>query len=108
DPLLIKRNICAAGHKAMYHEQWGGLPSMEFLEALSPHLPRLRTTFPPAVCADQTAGLLAPERARDMGLHPGIPIAVGAIGAHLRAVGSGISPGPLVKIIGTSTCDCLV
>jgi len=41
-------------------------------------------------------------------LPAGIPVAVGAFDAHLGAVGSGIAPGKLVKIIGTSTCDMLV
>ena len=43
-----------------------------------------------------------------MDLPAAIPVAVGAFDAHLGAVGSGIAPGKLVKIIGTSTCDMLV
>jgi L-ribulokinase len=41
-------------------------------------------------------------------LKAGIPVAVGAFDAHLGAVGSGVAPGTLVKIIGTSTCDITV
>ncbi len=42
DPRKIVRGICAAGHKAMYSETWGGLPAKEFLEKLDPKLAALR------------------------------------------------------------------
>jgi L-ribulokinase len=60
------------------------------------------------VCADKKAGELSPEAAEKTGLRPGIPVAAGAFDAHMGAVGAGIRPGTLVKIIGTSTCDCMV
>lgn len=108
-PLAVQRSICAAAHKAMYHPDWQGLPSAAFLASLSPGLARHRATFAmPARAGDHRAGTLAPERASRLGLPPGIPIAVGALDAHCGAVGSGIAPGTLVKILGTSTCDCLV
>ena len=31
-PENIKRSRCAAGHKAMFNKQWGGLPAKDFLE----------------------------------------------------------------------------
>ncbi|MCL2622748.1 MAG: ribulokinase [Planctomycetaceae bacterium] len=109
NPHTLNRSICAAGHKAMYHESWGGLPDEAFLRSLSPDLVPLRKRFAPeAKTADQVAGILLPEYAKKTGLVPGIPVAVGAFDAHLGAVGAGIKPGTLVKIIGTSTCDMMV
>ena len=109
DPDVMPRCICAAGHKAMYHEQWGGLPSRAFLKSLDPGLPAVRDHYAaPAVCADQKAGELTADIARKVGLPPGIAVAAGAFDAHMGAVGAGIKPGTLVKIIGTSTCDMMV
>jgi len=109
DPLTLRRGICAAGHKAMYADAWGGLPSKTFLKRLDPALADLRDRlYAKAVPADQVAGRLTPEIAGRVGLHAGIPVAVGAFDAHLGAVGAGIKPGTLSKIIGTSTCDMMV
>jgi L-ribulokinase len=105
----VVRNICAAGHKAMYHPAWGGLPSEAFLESLEPGLSRHRRRFAqPAQAADRKAGGLTAELAAEVKLPAGVPVAVGAIDAHLGAVGAGCTPGTLVKIMGTSTCDCMV
>lgn len=106
-PDRIARSICAAGHKAMYHASWGGLPSRQFLDDLQPGLSRFRYETQ-AVPADHVAGHLLPEVAEAVGLPAGIPVAVGAFDAHMGAVGAGCRPGTLVKIIGTSTCDCTV
>ena len=109
DPTTMPRGICAAGHKAMYHDQWGGLPSERFLKGLDPGLATVRQRYAArAVEADQKAGGLTPEVARKVGLPAGLPVAVGAFDAHTGAVGAGIKPGRLVKIIGTSTCDMMV
>jgi L-ribulokinase len=109
DPNTIPRCVCAAGHKAMYNDQWGGLPSKRFLTGLDPQLAVLRDRYArKALPADQTAGELAPDVARRVGLPAGIPVALGAFDAHTGAVGAGIKPGTLVKIIGTSTCDMMV
>ncbi len=109
DITQVKRSICAAGHKAMYSESWGGLPSAQFLESLEPGLSRLRNTFAtPALASHHTAGPLCAAVAHQIGLPARIPVSVGSIDAHVGAVGSGCGPGTLVKIIGTSTCDCIV
>jgi L-ribulokinase len=109
DPGAILRCVCAAGHKAMYSDVWGGLPSKEFLARLDPQLADLRDRlFDKAYGADRPAGMLNGEWARKLGLPEGIPIAMGAFDAHYGAVGAGVRSGTLVKIIGTSTCDCAV
>jgi len=109
DPDALPRSICAAGHKAMYNQQWGGLPSEEFLAQLDPDLVRIRQHYAtPALTADKPAGRLREDIARRLGLPAGVPVAVGAFDAHMGAVGAGIKPGTLVKIIGTSTCDMMV
>ncbi len=108
-PEDVKCCICAAGHKAMYCEEWGGLPDAEFLGMLDPALAKLRPRLcQKAYTADQPAGRLCPEYAQKLGLPEGIAIAVGAFDAHLGAVGAGVAEGRMVKILGTSTCDILV
>ncbi len=108
-PESLTVGICAAGHKAMYHDDWGGYPDAEFLGQLDPKLGELRTRLrPKAHAIDRAAGGLTAQWAKRTGLRAGIPVAVGAFDAHLGGVGSGIAPGTLVKIIGTSTCDMMV
>jgi L-ribulokinase len=109
DSRRIVRSVCAAGHKAMYSEAWGGLPSKDFLARLDPGLADLRDRlYDRAYPADRPAGRLSNEWATTLGLVPGITIAMGGFDAHYGAVGSGIRTGTLVKIIGTSTCDCAI
>jgi L-ribulokinase len=109
DPLRMKRSRCAAGHKAMFSDAWGGLPAESFLARLDPKLGELRRRlYDRSYTSDVAAGHLTPEWARRLSLPAGIPIAVGAFDAHLGAVGSGVATGRLVKIIGTSTCDIAV
>jgi L-ribulokinase len=108
-PARLTAGICAAGHKAMYNKNWGGYPDKEFLSQLGPKLGELRDRLCPRVRAiDSAVGGLTAGWSRKSGLPAGIPVAVGAFDAHLGAVGSGVTPGVLVKIIGTSTCDISV
>ena len=109
DPRAVKRGICAAGHKALYSDEWGGLPDKEFLALLDPRLADLRDRlYEKAHDATVAAGALGPEWARKLGLREGIPIAIGELDVHYGSIGSGIAEGTLVKAIGTSTCDCCV
>ncbi|WP_346700536.1 ribulokinase [uncultured Alistipes sp.] len=107
-PETMKRSRCAAGHKAMWHASWG-LPSETFLERLDPLLAAMRPhLFSKTDTSDTKAGTLTVEWAKRLGLTAGISVAVGAIDAHMGAVGAGIAPHVLTRIMGTSTCDIMV
>ena len=108
-PDRLLRGRCAAGHKAMFNAQWGGLPAKDFLAKLDPKLGALRDRlYETTSTSDVPAGKLAASWAKKLGLPAAIPVAVGAFDAHLGAVGSGVFPGKFVKIVGTSTCDVCV
>ena len=105
----IKRSRCAAGHKAMWHAGFGGYPADAFLARLHPALPRLKATLGTATwTSDAPFGTLSPEWAHRLGLAGDVVVAVGAFDAHMGAVGGGIRPHHLVKIMGTSTCDVMI
>ncbi|HEY9154458.1 MAG TPA: ribulokinase [Opitutaceae bacterium] len=109
DPLKVKRGVCAAGHKAFYADDWGGLPDKEFLSKLDPRLGDLRARlYDRAYDASVAAGELSAEWAKKLGLRAGLPIAMGEFDVHYGAIGCGVKEGTLVKVIGTSTCDCCV
>jgi L-ribulokinase len=107
DPLAVKRGVCAAGHKAFYADDWGGLPDKEFLTMLDPKLADLKDRlYEKAYDASEVAGYLCDAWASTLGLPAGIPIAIGEFDVHYGAIGAGVDEGTLVKVIGTSTCDC--
>ena len=109
DPADICRSRCAAGHKAMWHESWGGLPAEEFLTGVDPLLAGLRDRmYTETVTADAVAGRLSTEWAKRLGLEAGVAVGAGAFDAHMGAVGAGIEVHSMVKIIGTSTCDIVL
>jgi L-ribulokinase len=109
DPLTLKRSRCAAGHKAMWHEEFEGLPSEAFLTRLDPVLAGLRgRLFRETFTADEKMGTLSPEWAKRLGLPETTIVGVGAFDAHVGAVGAAIEPYSLVRVMGTSTCDMLV
>lgn len=109
NPKDVKRSICAAGHKAMYNEEWGGLPDEEFLEKLDVSFKGIRKKlYEKAYPSGEIAGYLCKEWSKKVGLPEGIPISVSEFDAHMGAVGAGIKEGILVKIIGTSSCDMMI
>ncbi|HPB13816.1 MAG TPA: ribulokinase [Bacteroidales bacterium] len=109
DPLKLKRSRCAAGHKAMWHKDFNGLPPEEFLVRVDPLLSGLRDRlFTETYTCDVSAGVISEEWSRRLGLPSGVKIGAGAFDAHLGAIGGEIKPYHLVKVMGTSTCDMLV
>jgi len=109
DPASMARSRCAAGHKAMWHASWKGLPDQSFLTKVDPLFKGIRSQlFDDTQTSDQKAGSLTKEWARKLGLTTDVSVAVGAFDAHMGGVGAGIKPGVLSKIIGTSTCDMVI
>jgi len=112
DLARFKRSRCAAGHKALWHAEFGGYPADAFLAALNPKLPALKKTLgTETFTADTAFGTLSPEWAAKFGL-VGLPrevvVGVGAFDAHMGAVGGGIGRHRILKVMGTSTCDIVV
>src|SRR5438445_1592958 len=109
DLAVMRRSRCAAGHKAMWHADFGGYPADEFLARLHPRLPALKVSLGrETFTTDTPFGTLSREWAARFGLPRETVVAVGAFDAHVGAVGAGIRPHRLVKVMGTSTCDVLV
>lgn len=105
----FKRSRCAAGHKAMWHESWNGLPSKEFLKLLDPSLAELRDRlYEKTYTSDEVAGNLNQEWAAKLGLTTDTVITVGTFDAHSGAVGAKVEENTLIRIMGTSTCDIMV
>lgn len=105
----LKRSRCAAGHKAMWHESWGGLPADEFLSKLDPYLTELKKNlYTETYTSDEVAGHLSQEWADKLGLTTDVVVAVGTFDAHSGAVGAEVEENTLVRVMGTSTCDIIV
>lgn len=105
-PEKIARSRCVAGHKAMWNKKWGGLPPMDFFKSIDPLYGIFEGHLYTETCTgERPVGRLCAEWASKLGLPEGIAVGVGAIDCHVGAVGAGIRPGTLVKVMGTSTCD---
>lgn len=109
NPLTFKRSRCAAGHKALWHEEFEGLPSEEFLTKLDPLLGGLRDRlFRNTYTSDEAMGTISEEWAAKLGIPTDVKIGVGAFDCHMGAVGAEIEPYDFVRVMGTSTCDMLI
>lgn len=109
DVRSVVRSRCAEGHKAMWNEEWGGLPSEKFLSSLDPVLSGFRARlFDKTQTADKPVGHLTQKWADLLGLTTSVVVAGGAFDCHFGAVGANITPHTFVRVIGTSTCDIMV
>ena len=105
----IRRGVCAAGHKALWSEAWGGLPPNEFFASLDPLLDGFTARlFDKVYTSSEPAGTISAEWADRLGLNNEVVIGIGAFDCHMGAVGGQIEPYFLSKVMGTSTCDILV
>lgn len=105
----IKRSVCTAGHKALWAPEFGGLPPDNFFSSLDPLLTGFTSRLYSRVyTSDQPAGYLSAEWASRLGLSTDVLVGIGAMDAHMGAVGGQIEPYCLSKVMGTSTCDMLV
>ncbi|WPU97937.1 ribulokinase [Mucilaginibacter sp. cycad4] len=109
DVKAIKRGRCSAGHKALWAEEFNGLPPEEFFVSLDPILAGFRDKlYEDTYTADEAAGNLSKGWAEILGLSTDVIVGTGAFDAHMGAVGGQIEPYHLSKVMGTSTCDILV
>lgn len=109
EALQMKRGRCSAGHKSLWAEDFGGLPPDQFFSSLDPLLEGItQKMFTDTYTADQPAGNLNQEWAGRLGLSTNVVVGVGALDAHMGAVGGQIEPYFLSKVMGTSTCDMLI
>lgn len=105
----LKRSRCAAGHKALWAEEFDGLPPEDFFTKLDPLLKGYReVAFKETYTSDIACGSLSAEWAEKLGLNTDVLVGIGAFDAHMGAVGGQIEPYYLSKVMGTSTCDILV
>ncbi len=109
ETVKMKRSRCAAGHKAMWHASWNGLPPEIFLSGLDQRLSGICSRlYQKTFTADNSAGILSREWAERLGLSTNVQVSLGAFDAHLGAIGAQIEPYHLCKVMGTSTCDMLI
>lgn len=104
----IKRNACGAGHKALWHSSFQGLPSLEALSKLDPYLAEVAKTYGEPSNAGTVVGCLSQKWADKWCLNPEVVVVVGSFDAHAGAVGAGIRPETLVEVVGTSTVSMMI
>ena len=108
-PEKIYHSACAAGHKALWHSEWNGLPAAPVLEKLDPYLVLVRERYGNAPQPSTVkVGTLSKEWAEKLGLSEKIIISGSSFDAHAGAVGAGIAEKTFVCTMGTSCVDMFV
>ena len=109
DALEIKRGVCAAGHKGLWAAELDGFPTNDFFKKVDPLLEGFVTKMQGRLyTVNEAAGNLSDEWAQRLGLSANVLVGIGAIDAHVGAIGGQLEAGYMSKVIGTSTCDMMV
>nr|WP_130858981.1 ribulokinase [Gracilibacillus phocaeensis] len=108
-PNSMYRSSCAAGHKALWHSEFNGLPAKECLSTLDSYLGLIVDRYEQRPKnADTAIGTISEEWSNILGINKQTIISGSSFDAHAGAVGAGITPNTLVKVAGTSTVDMLI
>lgn len=108
-PEKVIRSRCAAGHKALWSDEWRGLPPATFFNELDPVLVSVRNhLYIETYTSDKKVGNLTGKWAKTLGLGEDVAVGVGAFDCHMGAVGGELKPHMLARTIGTSTCDIMI
>ncbi len=94
-------SVCSATCKFFYDSNWSGWPTNLYTKAgVGEALGKLPSTV---LNMGEVAGTLTASAAKELGLTPGITVAMGGIDAHVGAIGLGVvEPGSLALITGSS------
>lgn len=108
-PESMYRCACAAGHKAYWHSDWGGLPSEDCLDVLDSCLVQVRRTYGRGpLPSTHRLGTITPEWAERLSLPKDTLVGGSSFDAHAGAVGAGVNERTLVLNLGTSAVDMFV
>lgn len=102
------RAATPAGHKALWHSAFGGLPARDFLASVHPYFGLIRDRYTRPETPDRRVGTLADPWRSAWGCGGDVAVCGSLFDAHAGGVGCGVRPGVLVKVIGTSAVDLLV
>lgn len=109
DPDKLYRGSTGAGHKALWNSHFGGLPDRECLGSMDPYLALIYDRYNSVPKpAGTRLGVIAREWAEKLDVPEDTIIGGGSFDAHAGAVGAGVRPGTMVKVVGTSAVDMLV